>query len=204
MADALNDERALDAHQRIEADIDNVRAAWTWAAEEGRADVLDAMLTSLATYFQRRARGEEGRSLMRAARRHLPEGGRVHGRLLLREARFAFVPDRDHESAEALLHAGVQELRRHDARWDLALGLEWLGLALQVRHGRTTEGARVAYEESLALHRALGDANGVAMVLNSCRSPVRQWTRPSGSFARPRTSREKAAPGGRWRWFWKA
>lgn len=165
VAGTLRDERALDAYRWIEADIDNVRAAWQWAGEHGREDLLDMMVLSLGTYYLRRTRSEEGRAMMRLARRHLPAHGLVQARLAQKEAQLS-LSQQDLESAEELTRAAVEAFRPHGASPDLAFGLRMLGLAITARRDETSEEAKSAFQESLALYRRLDDDEGVAMMLN--------------------------------------
>ena len=56
----LSGVRQLEAHAEIAADLDNIRAAWLWAAEEGAGEPLAESIHPLGIFFDMRAQYIEG------------------------------------------------------------------------------------------------------------------------------------------------
>jgi tetratricopeptide (TPR) repeat protein len=95
-----------EALKTLQEDLDNIRAAWSWALEHGRFDLCDPALESLNVFFTGRALLQEGRSFFELALDHLgddPEP-RFRARLHHQLAYFARRLDRHAAAGE---HARV-------------------------------------------------------------------------------------------------
>lgn len=72
---ALMGHRQLEALQRMEAEIEDVRAAWQWALAHDRVAEVEQMWLALSLFCELRGRFEEGEELFRLATQEL---GRLH------------------------------------------------------------------------------------------------------------------------------
>ncbi len=109
---ALKGDQQLAALNAIEADFDNVRAAWTHATVQRDSALLDAMIDSLWLYCSWRGRFVEGQALFDLARNALAPGAGetpqpVWGRLLWRFRATAMAPV---ETALAIARAHGQDV----------------------------------------------------------------------------------------------
>jgi tetratricopeptide (TPR) repeat protein len=71
----LKGPRQLEALAELEADLDNARAAWVWAAERGQAIWLDHALDGLCLFYEWHGRIEEGIAACQRAIERLDEPG---------------------------------------------------------------------------------------------------------------------------------
>jgi DNA-binding SARP family transcriptional activator/predicted ATPase len=173
----------------IEADSDNIRAAWNWAVEQEQIDRLDRVMEGLARFYWRRGRYQEGEAAFRVAVDGLtdgvsppslaPDGGspsgyrlRVLARAVAWHAHFSRALGRWalrrrervawlQEQSLALLQR--PELAGQDTRAERALITYHMGHTIFMSDH---EGAKRLFEESLALYRALDDPWGAATVLH--------------------------------------
>ena len=80
--DDLLGARQVEAVREIHAELENIRAAWQWAAEQGQADLLREAVQALDAYFQYQSRFREGADLfehtMRVLDRHEASENRLH------------------------------------------------------------------------------------------------------------------------------
>jgi predicted ATPase/DNA-binding SARP family transcriptional activator len=169
----LKGPRQQSALAQIEADGENVRTAWHWAAMCQRADRLDLAVESLCRFYEWRGRYRDGEVACRAAAEGLSEvssllESRVLATLLAWQAFFA--ARRGHtrlagqllQQSSDLLdspHLASLETRAHRAFVLLELGL------LEVNSD--LEKARQSCEQSLMLYRSLNDRWGTAQALGS-------------------------------------
>jgi tetratricopeptide (TPR) repeat protein len=65
--------RQLEALQEIDADVDNARAAWNWAIEQGQVEWLDRALEGLCLFYEWRGRYGEGEAACQKAADRLEE-----------------------------------------------------------------------------------------------------------------------------------
>ncbi|HEX5691987.1 MAG TPA: AAA family ATPase, partial [Roseiflexaceae bacterium] len=175
----LRDERAdlQGARQRealaaIEADGENVRAAWEWAARQQHIALLDQATDSLGYFYQWQGRAEEGTAAFRAAAETLTgspvhDARRVQAKLLTWWSVCTFILG-DNVTADALLAQSLNllddaERADVDTRAERAVALLQLGLGLA---DRDYSAGRAAYERSRALFKAIGDQWGEAMALS--------------------------------------
>jgi predicted ATPase/DNA-binding SARP family transcriptional activator len=164
-------DKALD---EIDAEIDNVRAAWRWGTAEGRAGEIARAARGLWLLDLTRGRCWEGAETFDRAMAALedtngdvglPNPDRVValGMALLHRGghrcRLGLF-----DQARDLLARGVALLRGLEAPWELGLALNLLATTAHAR-GRYVEEQEML-QESLALFRAAGDDWGAAYSLN--------------------------------------
>jgi tetratricopeptide (TPR) repeat protein len=185
----LKGPRQRAAIAEIEADSENVRAAWKWAMEQEQIDRLDRAMEGLARFYWRRGRYQEGEAAFRAAVDGLtagvgppsmaPDGGgppghrlRVLARAVAWHAYFSRAlgrwPLRRRERVAWLQEQSLALLQRpelagQDTRAERALITYHMGHTIFMSDH---ERARRLFEESLALYRALDDPWGAATVLH--------------------------------------
>jgi len=169
----LKGPRQQAALAEVEADSENVRAAWNWAVERGQVARLDQALEGLCRFYRWRGRYQEGENVCRAAAEKLAataagssDGLRVWAKVLTWQGIFSRGLGRA-ELARQLLQKGVA-LLDEPALADQDTRPEKASVLLEMGHGVVesdrTE-ARQLYEQSLALYRALGDRWGTANAL---------------------------------------
>jgi predicted ATPase/DNA-binding CsgD family transcriptional regulator len=150
---------------RIEADLDNLRAALAWSLHENPEAAL-RLAGGLWQFWERRdlrveARTWLERALARAATDGIPAPARA--RALTAAGAIAVFQD-DHAAAKAWLEDAVGAWRALGERVELARALRHLGVTVQ-RQG-APERAQALWEESLTLSRPREDARSIADVLN--------------------------------------
>ena len=176
----LKGPRQQEALTAIEQDLENARAAWTWAIAHRQSDYLAQALEALALFYQWRNRFDEGSALCQKAATAILAGDAADGSLPPEEALLA---------ARLLTWQGVFQLAaRHynRARLTFQQAQTWLDnaalplaeiaaarghLLLQLSHYSIINDfggqAVTLNEESVALHRAIGDEWGAALALDA-------------------------------------
>ena len=81
----LNGGRQREACLEIEADIDNIRAAWSWAVEHSRVEAIDQSQHALLVFYAIQSRHLEGMGAFEKAARML-DNGDPHTEILLARA----------------------------------------------------------------------------------------------------------------------
>ncbi|MBU1877557.1 MAG: tetratricopeptide repeat protein [Chloroflexi bacterium] len=157
----------------IEADSENVRTAWDWAAAHAQIERLDQALEGVAKFYWSRGRYPEGEAALRTAANKLTDAAsqssaRVLAGVLTWQSNFCRLLAR-WERANQLQQQSLEllegpELADQDTRRERAL-LFWI-------MGHTVlmsdyEWGRQLYEQSLALYRELDDRPGMARALHS-------------------------------------
>lgn len=170
----LKGRRQKAAADEIEADFENVRSAWNWASERTQVELLGQATNSLGLVYEWFGRYQEGEAAFTRAADKLAEiesgqRQRILVNILIWQARFGAVLGR-HKSARQLLSQSLtlietSALAAQDTRAERAAVLMHLGKVAQ-RLGNHHE-AKGLYEQSLALHRAIGDRWGEARTLLS-------------------------------------
>jgi predicted ATPase/DNA-binding SARP family transcriptional activator len=155
----------------MEADLDNLRAAWNWAVEQGSLGLIEQAVEALCTFYGRRGLVQEGEAMCQRAGDALsaleaPDGRRVLAKVLVHQGTANYDLGRyepagrqlqaSHDILEALQRAG------HDVRPERAMTL-W---ALAFPTPDLVENQRMT-QESLALCQELGDRWGTARALAS-------------------------------------
>jgi predicted ATPase len=145
----------------LDAERDNVRAGWAWAAKRGRVDLLARAADGLGYFSEWRGATADGeRAYQGAASRLEAQRADDEARCILAQLRawqgnFRRLPG-DVVGAEQLLRQSMALLEHastsQDTRAERAFVLMQLGL---VAEEGTLEDARHSFEESLALYQAL-------------------------------------------------
>lgn len=157
-----------EALEAIEAEIENVRAAWGYATTRGDIDAIALMLDSLFHFYDMRSWFREGESEFRRAGQMKPLGVRsrcdeILAKALARQAWFTFHGG-DHLRARRLLQDSLSRLRELKAVEETVFCTNYLG-AIALHLGSYDE-ARAWCQESLSTCRAIGDRYGAAIALN--------------------------------------
>jgi tetratricopeptide (TPR) repeat protein len=147
----------------ILAEMENVRAAWRWAAAHGDLEVLGEAQDGLCKFYQRQSWFQEGSEAFAFAVARLEalaaaEGGERYlpllAALVTRRGMFAAYLGQ-HDLARQLLQQGLDLLHAHGDQKELAQALMRAGVVLR-EFGDSAE-ARRLLEQTLAVSRAAGD-----------------------------------------------
>jgi tetratricopeptide (TPR) repeat protein len=174
---ALRGPGQVDALTALGAEIEQLRAAWRWAADHaqdgGIAHAADSLfhLYDMRSWFQEGAEAFGAASQALGARRSEPDlSAEEHrttavtwGKVLARQGWFTFHLGRQAE-ARALLEESLASLRALDARAEMVFALNYLGAVCSYL-GEYLQ-TRALCEESLGLAAALGDRYGRAIACN--------------------------------------
>ncbi|MHC4070566.1 MAG: ATP-binding protein [Planctomycetota bacterium] len=157
--------RQLAALDEIEADFENVRAAWRRAVLERNYAGLDRMVESLKLFVEMRSRLPERDQLLGQAQERLaPEPGHephpTWCRIVVR--RKGFLESR--EDAGPLLERCLAIARQHDDRAEAAHAMFALGD--NALGARDPSKALTCFEDSLAHYQELNDSYHIAQTLN--------------------------------------
>jgi len=153
----------------IGVEIENVRAAWSWAVAQGRTEEMDRSLESLAEFCRLRGWFQEGEeTFARAAQRLAEMQGAVKGRtarmllgkVLLQQGRFCDLLGLA-EKANGVLKRSLVILRELGARREMAYALYYLGWTVPERG----EGEPL-FQEGLHIFEDIGDRRGIALSLS--------------------------------------
>ena len=137
--DRLKGAEHLTAMTEIEADIENVRAAWDWAVTQGRLGDIDQSLESLALFHKTKCWHEEGEALFRKAAERLhddePRGRKriVFAKVQAKQglAQYWMVHEMahqlPHEKIKALLQESLSILENLGEQGEVGKILEGLG-----------------------------------------------------------------------------
>jgi len=153
----------------IQAEIENVRAAWSWAVAQGLVEYIDCGLESLFQFYWLRSDFQAGEEAFRSLTERLlsptagpSEGARSEirqGKALARQGAFCTQLGR-YDLASDLLQHSLTLARRHGAQAEIAFCLNFLGdLAWEQEDTRSAE---ERYSESLAISQAVGHQPGMA------------------------------------------
>jgi predicted ATPase/DNA-binding SARP family transcriptional activator len=176
----LKGARQQAALREMDVEIENARAAWNWAAEQGQVERLDQAIDGLCCCYEWRGRYQEGGATCRIAADKLEPALSDDGptpssvgalRLLVK------ILTRQSDFFQALGHAKLasqllqqslallerSELANEDTRAEEASILLQMGSRL----GPGREKAKRLCDQSLALHQALGDRCGTADALSA-------------------------------------
>ena len=154
--------------ERIETDLDNIRAATVWALASGEKETALALISGMPSFWSTRGHFAEGRSwLDQAAALTFENPTReievLRAEVLSLAGYYAF---RQHDNARAeTMYARALALERAlDNQRGVAMVLGQLGLLAHTRHAFGL--ARAYYEEALAIRRALNLPASIAVSLN--------------------------------------
>ncbi|MFN8446486.1 MAG: BTAD domain-containing putative transcriptional regulator [Caldilineaceae bacterium] len=155
-AAALKDSRLLVTSAEIESELDNVRAAWHWAVEQGSAPQLSKMIDAVYSFWIHRGYYQEGFGLFANAVVALQSYPLVLGAALARQAYFAYFLDRFDLAIDlARQSRTLLEISPQEGRADCALAYCVEGLSFW-RSGNLAE-ARQAMHASMELSLAVQD-----------------------------------------------
>jgi len=155
----------------IEADIENVRAAWSWAVQQGQVEYLARALDGLCHFYEWRGRWQDGEAACRMAATMLEDvppgdGLRVLAKVLSWQSVFGDRLGRGDLIDQLLRHRleilDNSDLAGQDVRAERAFAL--FRLSKNTFYSDLEEASRLA-EQSLSLYRGLGDRWGAATVL---------------------------------------
>lgn len=151
----------------VEAEMANVEAACRRAIAGRRVGLLTEALHGLEWLISASRQVELYVQLVREIVALAEPGSMLRGRALTCLGAAATWRNQGPVSDRIVadLEEAIAILRQHDAPLDAAWAHRFLGMSL-VRLGRITE-AREVWRRALELHRSLGDAEGVAMMLNN-------------------------------------
>ena len=168
----LNQHQTL---QEINAEIENIQAAWDWMLQRGRTYLVGQALGCLYNFYAIRSWLQEGvDQFERAANRirdiegmmhAFEEGpGTIYSRLLARQGRF-YYRLHNYGAARELLQKSITISQHLKADAETAFGLHSLGNVAH-RLGDLEE-ARQHYQDSLTIYRHINHAQGIANSMSS-------------------------------------
>jgi tetratricopeptide (TPR) repeat protein len=163
VGDLKGGDRQIAALDEIEADFENVRAAWDWAVERRRLDDLGHMEWTVGWFLEIRNRYSDALTLFQHALK-LDQDRVLYGRLMAHYAGFCYDMGRRQESDE-WSDKSLAIARETGDPDELALALRLRAIVLATYH-RDLEQAHRLIDESLHLWQALGDTWGVAYGLH--------------------------------------
>jgi predicted ATPase/DNA-binding SARP family transcriptional activator len=183
----LKGRRQLGALDEIEADFENVRAAWNWALEQKNYTVIGRLVRSLGWFCKFRSRHQEHEELLQRAREQLAPGPDdephpVWGRILIAEY-YA----RPHEVDRSQVERGLAILQKHgDDLETISWGLQALGEA--ALDAEDYAGGLSLFEKSLAFCRELNDSFHIAGALYRLAETYRLLEQPERAVTCARQS----------------
>ncbi len=156
---AMKGKRQLESLREMDADFDNIRAAWAWALENRQHDAIDQMVESLYTYCTLRNHRLERQQLFRAAAETLKN--QSVPMLWARAA--ARIQDYTDSSVRPMVEKALQIARQQHNDREIAFCLYQLGIAEGAAY--QFEKSIDFYKQSLAVYRQLEDACYIANAL---------------------------------------
>ncbi|MBK7181341.1 MAG: tetratricopeptide repeat protein [Chloroflexi bacterium] len=177
----------IDVFQAIQADLDNVRAAWFWALNHESLPLLQQSLKSLRTFYNVQSRFQEGAEWLAQTAVILkplvaptnPSALKLYAQVLARWASFAAWQGQN-EQAEALFTEALQYARQVNDPQELGFLLLNKGYLTIVSGDYETAGKE--YQESLEQYRHTEDAHGISDAL----SALGGWHNVTGDWASAR------------------
>jgi predicted ATPase/class 3 adenylate cyclase/Flp pilus assembly protein TadD len=161
--------RQKEALAEITAEIDNVRAAWQWAAARRDIAGLDRAAECLWLYYEYRGALQEGETAFRLAAQAFRKGeANLEGRssaltgYLLAGEGWLRARRGNVDKGRARMEEGIGVIRKsaQDVQEKEASAVAWLGYVI-VLQGRFTEAQQVT-RKSLDLYTEIGDPWGIA------------------------------------------
>jgi predicted ATPase/two-component SAPR family response regulator/Tfp pilus assembly protein PilF len=178
--DALRGAGQQEALEGLRLEIDNARAAWRWAIERGRYEVIEKALAGLAFFYDMQGGSREGEVFFGRAAQALrgTVQGTAHeiilGRLLARQGAFARYLS-EYDQANRLLKQALAILGDGT---DAAFSLNYLGEVARLQ---------CKYEQAQAHHqaaKALCEQNGDAWEMALCLSGLGSVAYRQGAYER--------------------
>jgi len=172
---------------RLERELGNLRAAWTWSFEAGRSDVALRLGAATWRFWQMRGRLTEGRERVEQS---LAEAREVEPRLLARGLEAAgglaywmadFAAARDRYGRWLTLE---QEANNRAGVADALYNLSFAHFVERDAPGDPLGTGRRLAEEALAIYRGLGDTAGEAQAVWALAGIVNSLPKPDFESAR--------------------
>ena len=174
MAARLRGGHDSEALSRLEAQIDDVRAAWRRAVARRDIAAVGRGVEGLALFYQIRGRYDQAQNTLNAALMMVDDATELTGaataqRTLVRAKLLARLGSiyfclRRYDEAQARLEEALPVFRAAGAREDLAHAYQVLGDRAMLQ-GVPAE-ARARYQECMAIHSSSGDLSGIAWAHN--------------------------------------
>jgi predicted ATPase/DNA-binding CsgD family transcriptional regulator len=157
----------LAALAAIEAEIEHVRTAWRWAAEQPDHSLLGRAADRLFHFYDMRSWFQEGADTFGAAARALAagqaDGGLAWARMLARQGWFTFHMGHQAE-ARSMLEQSLECMRALDARAEMTFALNYL--AAVCSYLGEYQATYALCQESLDITQSLGDLYGQQVACN--------------------------------------
>jgi predicted ATPase/DNA-binding SARP family transcriptional activator len=159
------------ALDEIGEEIENVRASWYWAVEQGNLEALDQALDTLHRFYWIRSWSQEGAELFAHTATRLkqaaglarpPQLEAVLCKLTGRRGLFHYFLG-DYETANHYFQKNLALAKKLDLQVEIAAALNTLG-AIAIWQGRRAL-AQERLQQSLAIYREIGDQKGIADTL---------------------------------------
>ena len=163
LASDLKSERQRDALNALSADFENVRAAWDWAVQEHRAEILSSALDGLFFFYELESQLQEGDELLAVAAEAVTDDDTLRCRLLADQASLK-ISRGQYDTACRLLEESIALAQALGATEQIAYGLNRLALATCYL-GDSAAADRFC-QQSLSLYEGLGDEWGQARCLH--------------------------------------
>jgi predicted ATPase/DNA-binding SARP family transcriptional activator/Tfp pilus assembly protein PilF len=164
----------------IREEIDNVRAAWSWAVAHAKLEQIEASLGNLYHFHEIHGWFHEGEVTFGEAAASLahhsePTAEAVLAKVIARQGAFCYRRGR-YKEVRQLLQRSLAISRRLGLRSEIAFCLQKLG-ATASRQGEYKE-ARQLLHQALALYQEMGDKWGAA----ACLTPLGDIARNLGEY----------------------
>lgn len=168
----LKGSRQIEAYSEIEAEVENIRAAWQWAIEEQHFETLKQAINGLGMLFEWRGRYQDGKIACRAAVERLAHVDlRIYWQLLAAlltwQARFSRYLGRAEVAQQSVQRSlellNSPSLEGQDVSAEKAAAL--LELAEQTEQTANFVDANQQFQHALTLFRSVGDRWGTAQCL---------------------------------------
>ena len=157
----------------IEGEMDNIRAAWTWATDNGRPLVLLPAAEILSVFYDVRGRLREGRAMLQSVQRSLEQASGEHAPDHDRDLLMAISLDRqglfasrlgEQDRARALTESALALFDRLDAPEERAAALN--NLSNQSLYVLNLDDALAQATEAHELFESVGSLWGMGVSLN--------------------------------------
>ncbi|MBN1219856.1 MAG: tetratricopeptide repeat protein [Anaerolineae bacterium] len=164
---ALKDDRQTEILAKITVVLEDVGAAWRWAAASQNFAALSDMLEGVYIFYRARGRYQEGQGILALATQSLVANDEAAtlllGKIWARQADLAGMLGH-YDQAQTMLQKSQEIFESLGAQTELAFSLEVKG-RLEYWFGRYHE-AQFHLQTSVELYRQTGDRNGLAQALN--------------------------------------
>jgi predicted ATPase/DNA-binding SARP family transcriptional activator len=169
-AEALKGDGQVAALAEVASEMENIRAAWAWAVQNGQASLIALSLDALWVFAEVRGLYGEGEEFFRRAADALEQApaGLVDRALALGKALVCqgsyHIRLGDADQVRRLVRRGLDLLRPLNAQREVAFGLNMLAAAAHMQGEHAAE--QRLLQESIALGQASGDRWITAYSLN--------------------------------------